>query len=59
MVMVLPDPDVVEPAPPRTFKTFAAGTAVPLSVTKLVGIVGLTGPAVVLIIPAWLIIHLP
>jgi hypothetical protein len=56
MVIVFPDALVDTPSVPppgvTTFNTFAAGTAVPESVTKLVGTVGGTGPLVVLIIPA-------
>lgn len=60
IVTVFPAPDVwtVE-EPPNTFKILAAGTAVPESVTKLVGTAGGTGPDVVLAIPACEITHLP
>lgn len=56
---MLPAPFVVIPLSlssgesiPNTFKIFAAGTAIPESVTKLVGTTGGTGPDVVLIMPA-------
>jgi len=38
--IVFPDPDVVMEVPPNTFKTFAAGTAIPESVTNSVGTSG-------------------
>jgi hypothetical protein len=40
VVTVLPEPVVVIDPEPRSFKTLAAGIAVPESVTKLVGIDG-------------------
>jgi hypothetical protein len=50
IVTVLPAPEVVIPAPPMTFNTFAAGTAVPAFVTKLSGTEGGRSPAVTPII---------
>ncbi len=41
IVTVLPDPEVVIPPLPNTFKTFTAGTAVPESVTNEVATEGL------------------
>lgn len=56
---VLPDPVSVIPwllfavvSVVVIFKIFATGTAVPLSVTKLVGTLGGTGPVAVLFCPA-------
>jgi hypothetical protein len=49
MTTVSPAPEVVISVPPRIFNVFATGTAVPASVTKLVGMAGLPdslrGPA--------------
>jgi hypothetical protein len=53
IVITFPEPDVVAPVPPRTSRTFARGTAVPLLVTKLVGIWGFT--LILFVGPAWLI----
>jgi predicted membrane protein len=50
MVIVFPAPAVEVPEEPNTFKMLSAGIAVPESVTKLVGMVGVL--AVTLVIPA-------
>ena len=46
-VIVFPEPEVVAPFPPMTFKMFAAGVAIPESVTNDVGTVGGKDPATV------------
>lgn len=54
MVTVLPEAEVVMPAPPRISKTFAAGIAVPTFATKLVGTLEGSEPDVIPKMPAWL-----
>lgn len=57
-VAVIPLSKLLTVSAVKIFRTFKAGTAVPLSVTILVGTVGGTGAVVVLTIPACEILHL-